>query len=104
MIKILDFLQTLLDATFLILLACVPAHRILRNIRSYVEPQIAYNEELEALRAPLESFARAHVKAVREAGEDKKKKPVVDWRRRRKQAHEQTGLLLGLYQLEELVL
>ncbi|KAG6854459.1 hypothetical protein C0991_006538 [Blastosporella zonata] len=59
---------------------------------------------MEQLRGPLETFAKAHTKATKEAGQDKRKKPVGDWRQRRKQAHEQAALSIGLYQLEELTL
>jgi hypothetical protein len=53
-------------------------------------------------------FARAQAKAVKDAaalGKDgKKEEPLGDWRQRRKMAHEQAGMAVGLYRLEELVL
>ncbi|KAF9461998.1 hypothetical protein BDZ94DRAFT_1262189 [Collybia nuda] len=104
LLKILSFLQTLLDASFLALLQYPPSHTILRSIFSQIEPEISYLDQIEQLRGPLEPFVKAHTKAIREAGEDKRKQPVADWRQRRKQAHEQAGLSIGLYQLEELVL
>jgi len=66
-------------------------------------------EQLEPLRGPLEAFARAQEKAVKDAaahGKDGKKKegPVGDWRQRRKLAHEQAEMEVGLYRLEEFVL
>ncbi|KAF5387687.1 hypothetical protein D9615_000759 [Tricholomella constricta] len=102
--KVLAFLQTLLDASFLTLLQYSPAHRALRSLHAQIEPEIVYIDDLEPLRGPLETFAKAHFKTVKEAGQDKRKKPLADWRQRRKQAHEQAGLSIGLYQLEELVL
>lgn len=60
---------------------------------------------MEQLRGPLEGYSKAQIKAIREASEDKKnKQPVGDWRQRRKKMHEQAGLAIGLYQVEELVL
>lgn len=103
-IQILSFLQTLLDASFLTLLQHSSSHTILRSIFSQIEPELASLDQMEQLRGPLEPFVKAHTKAIKEAGEDKRKQPVVDWRQRRKQAHEQAGLSIGLYQLEELVL
>lgn len=61
------------------------------------------------LHGPLEPFVRAQAKAVKDGaalGKDGKKRegPVGDWRQRRKMAHEQAGMAVGLYRLEELVL
>ncbi|KAG6916470.1 hypothetical protein DXG01_006664 [Tephrocybe rancida] len=102
--NVLSFLQTLLDASFLTLLQHPPAHTILRQLHAQIEPEIVLIDDMEQLRGPLETFAKAHTKAVKEAGEDKRKKPLGDWRQRRRQGHEQAGLSIGLYQLEELVL
>ncbi|KAG6897610.1 hypothetical protein C0992_013050 [Termitomyces sp. T32_za158] len=102
--NVLSFLRTLLDASFLTLLQHPPAHAILRQIQTQIEPEIVFTDDMEKLRGPLEMFSKAHTKAIREAGQDKSKKPLGDWRQRRKQAHEQAGLSIGLYQLEELVL
>lgn len=98
------FLRTLLDASFLTLLQHPPAHVVLRRIQTQIEPEIMFTDHMEQLRGPLEKFAKAHTKAIRETGLGKSKKPLGDWRQRRKQAHEQAGLSIGLYQLEELVL
>ncbi|KAH0588051.1 hypothetical protein H2248_006781 [Termitomyces sp. 'cryptogamus'] len=102
--NVLSFLQTLLDASFLTLLQHPPAHAVLRRIQAQIEPEIVFTDDMEQLRGPLEMFAKAHMKAVREAGQDKSKKPLGDWRQRRKEAHERAGLSIGLYQLEQLVL
>ncbi|KAG5648709.1 hypothetical protein DXG03_000056 [Asterophora parasitica] len=102
--KVLAFLQTLLDASFLTLLQHPPAHTALRSIHAQIEPEIVNIDDLEPLRGPLEIFVKAHSKTVKETGQDRRKRPLVDWRQRRKQAHEQAGLSIGLYQLEELVL
>ena len=55
----LAFLQTLLDASFLALLAHAPAHKLLRALAAHVQPALAQTSELELLCAPLEPFARA---------------------------------------------
>ncbi|KAG6900424.1 hypothetical protein C0993_010812 [Termitomyces sp. T159_Od127] len=102
--NVLSFLKTLLDSSFLTLLQHPPAHDVLRSIQAQIEPEIMFTDDMEKLRGPLETFAKAHTKAVKEAGQDTSKKPLGDWRQRRKQAHEQAGLSIGLYQLEELVL
>ncbi|KAG6812938.1 hypothetical protein H0H92_015258 [Tricholoma furcatifolium] len=104
LLDVLSFLQTLLDASFLTILQHPPAHAVLKHIQAHIEPEIGLIDDLEQLRGPLETFAKAHTKAIKEAGQDKRKKPVGDWRQRRKQAHEQAGLSIGLYRLEELVL
>lgn len=70
--------------------------------------------QIDKLRVPTEGFARAHAKVVEEAearatkdhkGVDtgEKEEPKKDWRQRRKEAHEKAGMI-GVYQLEELVL
>ncbi|KAI0677249.1 hypothetical protein C8Q78DRAFT_1088267 [Trametes maxima] len=109
--KVLAFLQTLLDASFLALLAHPPAHRLLRTLAAHLEPALALTAALEHLRAPLEPFARAAAKAqqaradgaaAKEAGA--KTDGGRDWRRKRKMAHEQAAVAVGLYQVEELVL
>lgn len=50
---------------------------------------------------------KAHSKALADASQaasgGEGKEPVVDWRKRRKAAFEQAGVV-GLYQIEELVL
>lgn len=107
--KVLAFLQTLLDASFITLLQHTPAHRALQTLSAHLEPAIAFAEQLEMLHGPLEPFVRAQAKAVKDGaalGKDGKKRegPVGDWRQRRKMAHEQAGMAVGLYRLEELVL
>jgi gephyrin len=99
----LSFLQTVLDASFLALLQHVPAHRVLRKVLARIEPEIRLTEQVETLRGPLELFARAQAKAVRD-GKEGKKEVVGDWRQRRRLAHERSGMAVGVYQLEELVL
>jgi hypothetical protein len=58
---------------------------------------------MEQLRGPLEPFARAQMKTLRESIEGKKDSQV-DWRKRRKAAHEHISVAVGLYRLEELVI
>jgi hypothetical protein len=74
----------------------------------HLEPEVAFIDQLQQLSGPLEIFARAQAKAVKDAaiqGKDgKKEEPIGDWRQRRKMAHEQAGMAVGLYRLEELTL
>ncbi|KAI1796095.1 hypothetical protein LXA43DRAFT_652845 [Ganoderma leucocontextum] len=105
--KVLTFLQSLLDASFLALLAHPPAHKRLARLTAHIQPALAQTNELELLCGPLEPFARAaaaKAKAQTEAKEGGKPDSGKDWRRKRKLAHEQAGVAVGLYQVEELVL
>ncbi|KAF7965939.1 hypothetical protein HWV62_40764 [Athelia sp. TMB] len=101
---VIGFLQSILDASFLALLQHPPAHTILQRICSDLEPEISRVHEMEQLRGPLEPFARAQMKALRESAEGKKDSSQVDWRKKRRAAHEQAGMNVGLYRLEELAL
>ena len=103
--QVLTFLQTLLDSSFLTFLTYPPSHPILRDIFSHLEPELDFTDDVEQLRGPLEPFVRAHAKAVHEAAHGVQKPDLkVDWRKRRKEAHEQAGMTVGAYQIEELVL
>ncbi|KIP07738.1 hypothetical protein PHLGIDRAFT_127500 [Phlebiopsis gigantea 11061_1 CR5-6] len=103
--KVLVFLQTLLDSSFLTFLTYLPSHAILRDILSHLEPELSFTDDVELLRGPLEPFVRAHTKTVHEAAHGAQKPDLkVDWRRRRKEAHEQAGMAVGVYQIEELLL
>ncbi|KAF7359249.1 hypothetical protein MSAN_01267200 [Mycena sanguinolenta] len=103
LIKVLSFLQAILDASFLALLQHTPAHAVLQKVLSRIEPELQLTEQVEMLRGPLEMFARAQAKAVRE-GKEGKKNPG-DWRQRRRLEHERSAMAVGgVYQLEELVL
>lgn len=106
--QILAFLHPLFDASFLTLLQHAPAHRVLRRLAQHLSPEIAFIDDVEQLRGPLEPFARAQAKALREgagaARGVRKDTQQGDWRKKRKAAHEQTGMAVGVYQLEELVL
>ncbi|KAI0652881.1 hypothetical protein C8Q70DRAFT_1059801 [Cubamyces menziesii] len=109
--KVLAFLQTLLDASFLALLSHTPAHALLRALAAHVEPVLAATSALENLCGPLEPFARAAAKAQQqqEAKDTQQQQQANagsgrDWRRKRKMAHEQAAIAVGLYQVEELVL
>ena len=103
--QILVFIQALLDSSFLVLLSYPPAHHILREILSIVEPELEFVSSVEQLRGPLEPFVKEHARFVREAahGPDAPD-PSIDWRRRRKEAHEQAAITVGVYRVEELVL
>ncbi|KAI9064835.1 hypothetical protein FKP32DRAFT_1665671 [Trametes sanguinea] len=108
--QVLTFLQTLLDASFLALLAHAPAHALLRGLSAHLEPALALTSALEHLSAPLEPFARAAARSRASAEKAEKANVAVggesgrDWRRKRKMAHEQAAVAVGLYQVEELVL
>lgn len=72
---------------------------------SYIEPEAAFMDDLEQLRGPLEPFVKAHKKMVHEAAHGPEKPdPNVDWRKKRKQAHEQAAIAVGVYQVEELII
>ncbi|KAF8897865.1 hypothetical protein BD779DRAFT_1465949 [Infundibulicybe gibba] len=101
--RILSFLQTLLDSSFLSILQHKPSHQVLKRLSANIQPEIVYIDEVEQLRGSLEPFSRAQAKAIKEGSEEKKKGPVGDWRLRKKLAHEQAGIEVGLYRLEELV-
>lgn len=92
-----------MDTSFLTLLQHPPAHDLIRQISSHLELEMSRVDEMEHLRGPLEPFARAQAKALRESVEGKRD-THVDWRKRRKAAHEQAGITVGLYRLEELVI
>ncbi|KAJ7063545.1 hypothetical protein C8F01DRAFT_1133448 [Mycena amicta] len=105
LLKVLTFLQTLFDASFLALLQHTPAHPVLRRLGAHIQPEIQLTEHVDALRGPLEVFVRAQAKAVREAKEKQNGKDAGDWRQRRRLAHERTAMAAGrVYQVEELVL
>ncbi|KAI0322531.1 hypothetical protein OF83DRAFT_1093764 [Amylostereum chailletii] len=97
--KIITFLRSLLDASFLALLQYPPAHTLLRRLSAHLEPELSFVEEVQQLRAPLELYVKAHARAS-------EKKDVVqqDWRQRRKAGHERATMGIGLYQVEELVI
>lgn len=104
-LQVLAFLQTLLDSSFLTFLTYPPSHDILRDIFAHLEPELTFIDDVEQLRGPLEPFVWAHTKAVHEAAHGAQKPDLkVDWRRRRKKAHEQAGMAVGVYQIEEIVL
>ncbi|KDQ29589.1 hypothetical protein PLEOSDRAFT_1103600 [Pleurotus ostreatus PC15] len=103
--KLLLFLQCMIDATFVNLLQHRPAYRILQDIMSDIEAEVAFVDQLGTLRGPLEVFAKAEAKAAKEAKDGKgKTTSQTDWMQKRKRAHEQVGIAVGLYRLEELVI
>ncbi|KAH9482205.1 hypothetical protein JR316_0004300 [Psilocybe cubensis] len=102
--KAVDLIQLLLDASFLSLLTHAPAHKILRKLQDQLNPEISFGSAAETLRGPLEPFAIAQEKTLKEslvpAQEREKEKQKGDWRQRRKEL----AVDVGLYKLEELVL
>ncbi|KAJ3992530.1 hypothetical protein F5050DRAFT_1579367 [Lentinula boryana] len=106
MLQITTFLQCLIDTSFLNLIQTPSAYRILRRIQSHIDPEIKYIDQTEQLRGPLELFAKAQAKAIKEAKAAKEgvKVPPSDRRQRKKLLQEQAGAAIGLYRLEELTL
>lgn len=102
--KVIAFLQALLDASCIALLQYQPSHESLRRILAEVEVEVGYIDRLEQLRGPLEPFVKAHSRILKEKAEGIPKENQADWKRRRKQLHQQASLGVGLYRLEELVL
>ena len=103
-LQVLAFLRAVLDSSFLALLQYTPSHRLLQRLSARLDPELAFNDEVEQLRGPLEPFAKAQAKALAEGVQGARKDTQVDWRRRKKLQHEQTALAVGLYQVEELVI
>ncbi|KZV76037.1 hypothetical protein PENSPDRAFT_646585 [Peniophora sp. CONT] len=99
--KIVAFLRTTLDASFLALLQYRPARALLQRLSSRLTPETELLDELTQLSAPLEAYVKAD--AARKAG-PRKDVPTDhgDWRKRRKAAHERANMAVGLYQVEEL--
>lgn len=103
-VKIIDFIQIILDASFLSLLQHKRAHQVLQRINAQLNPEIAFAKMAESLRGPLEPFAIAQEKKIKESmvpeKEREKERQKIDWRQRRKRFDGD----VGVYQLEELVL
>ncbi|KAJ3756420.1 hypothetical protein EV360DRAFT_47995 [Lentinula raphanica] len=106
MLQITIFLQCLIDTSFLNLIQTPSTYRILKRIQSHIDPEIRYIDQTEQLRGPLELFARAQAKAIKEAKAAKEGIQISpsERRQRKKLLHEQAGAAIGLYQLEELTL
>ena len=56
------------------------------------------------MRGPLEPFARAHERMLREGQEGKKDDGGMDWRKKWKERDNKIQGAIGVYRLEELVL
>ncbi|KAI9467106.1 hypothetical protein BJY52DRAFT_1236476 [Lactarius psammicola] len=100
--KILAFLRAILDATFVTLLHHTQSHPLLRRLSARLQSEIKTIDELQLLHGPLELFARTQEKTTSE--KQRPTGPLEDWRRRRKLAHEQASMGVGLYRVEELVI
>jgi hypothetical protein len=98
------FIQAILDAQWLTLLSYTPSHSILRKLLAQLEPQIESITAQEALRGPLEPFARTHERMLREGREGKKDGDDVDWRKKWRERDNKIQGAIGVYRLEELVL
>jgi len=107
-LQIVSFLQMILDTSFVSLIQHAPAHKLLHTIHSRLEPQVSAISQGALLRGPLEPYAKAQAKAIREARDKvegvKPKQLQGDWRQRKKQIREQANLAVAVYQVEELVL
>ncbi|TFY66636.1 hypothetical protein EVG20_g4452 [Dentipellis fragilis] len=91
--KVVDFLRHILDASFLTLLQYAPSHRLLRHLHAHLEPEVAFVDEVEQLRGPLEPFSRAQAKAAADAAQGPRKDTQIDWRKRKRLQHEQAALV-----------
>jgi len=101
----LDFLQSLLDASFLVLIQHPPTHKLLRNLKANIESEILGMSCTEQLRGFVEGFAKVHATTLRKAvGNVADEGSKKDRRQCRQEAREQVGMAIGIYQLEELVL
>jgi hypothetical protein len=98
----LAFLRAILDATFVTLLQHTQFHPLLRRLSAHLESEIRIIDELQSLHGPLELFAKTQQKTTTE--KQQPAGPLEDWRRRRKLAHEQASIGVGLYRVEELVI
>jgi hypothetical protein len=65
-VKIIDFIQVILDASFISLLQHKRAHQVLQSINAQLNPEIAFAKTAEPLRGPLEPFAIAQEKRIKE--------------------------------------
>ncbi|KAF9509604.1 hypothetical protein BS47DRAFT_1487880 [Hydnum rufescens UP504] len=105
--SILVFLQSLLDTSFLALIQHTPAHSLLLNLANVVTPQVEFHVNLEKLRGPLEPFARAAALAIQKKSKDPKREqgptPAVTSAKVAKRTTRDPPVVVGLYQLEELV-
>jgi gephyrin len=85
---------------------------VLKSLKVHIDPEIVALSQTDQLRGLVEGFAKAHEKAVKDAETGKgkngkgteKEESKRDWRQRRKEAHEQIAMAIGVYQLEELTL
>ena len=100
--KILAFVRAILDATFVTLLQHTQSHPLLRRLSARLQSEIRTIDELQLLHGPLELFAKTEEKSTIE--KQRPPGPLEDWRRRRKLAHEQASIGVGLYRVEELVI
>jgi hypothetical protein len=71
---------------------------------SHIEPEMGLHEDMEYLRGPLEPFAKAQHRILKEKAEGVPKETPNEWRKRRKRQEQQVALGVGLYRLEELVI
>ena len=87
------------------LLSHTPSHVLLRRALSLIEPELAFIDTSSSLRGVLQPFVTAQDAHVRESAMGAPKPDLsVDWRKRRREQHEQAAIAVGVYQIEELVL
>ncbi|PPQ63334.1 hypothetical protein CVT24_006707, partial [Panaeolus cyanescens] len=102
--KVVEFIQIVLDSSFLTILQHRSAHKTLRSIQAQLDPEIHFMSSVEGIRGTLEPFVQAQQKTLKESliPEDVKEKERQkgDWRQRRKQLDAN----IGPYTLEEILL
>ncbi|KAF9226831.1 hypothetical protein BS17DRAFT_800784 [Gyrodon lividus] len=102
--KVITFLQTLLDASFVALLQYQPSYESLRRILAQIEPEIDHIDRMEQLRGVLEPYTKAHVRLLKEKAGGIPKESPAEWKKRKKRLGQQASLGVGLYRLEELTI
>ncbi|KZW04155.1 hypothetical protein EXIGLDRAFT_690793 [Exidia glandulosa HHB12029] len=100
------FLQTLIDATFLMLVQNPPLQKLLKKFQDHITPELELCVRIETLRGPLEQFLR-HI--ARQKEEEKRKEQEAARGRganARATPRERTGYqhLAGPYQVEQLTI
>ncbi|KAH7912953.1 hypothetical protein BJ138DRAFT_1003417 [Hygrophoropsis aurantiaca] len=98
--KIVEFLQVLLDASFVLLLQYSPSHNLLRRMLEHIEPEVESIDRMEQLRGALEPFQKLQTRLAKEKVEGKE--TPTEWKKRKRRLEQQAALDIGLYRLEEI--
>jgi hypothetical protein len=95
------FLQALLDAHLVTILQTESLHLLVQSISAHLLDTIKLSASLQNLRAPLEVFHKANLKAkTAESHQRKKKGMTVDQTWAAKKAQQENQLSLGDYAVE----